>query len=156
MSDRVSAEQRSRNMARVRNKNTAPEMIVRKTLHRLGYRFRLHRRDLPGSPDIVLPRHHTAVFVHGCFWHGHPGCARAARPQTNEAFWNAKLDKNVRRDKEAQEKLSSQGWRVLVIWQCQTKNPADLEVLIHRFFSTGLEESYGGKEWSESQDTQIL
>lgn len=143
MSDRVSAEQRSRNMARVKNKNTAPEIIVRRTLHRLGYRFRLHRRDLPGSPDIVLPRHHTVVFVHGCFWHSHPGCSRATRPKANSDFWDAKLDKNVARDKEAQEKLNTQGWRVLVIWQCQTKNRANLEALIRRFFGTG--EAHGEK-----------
>ena len=139
MGERVTPEQRSRNMARVKNKNTAPEIIVRKTLHRLGYRFRLHRRDLPGNPDIVLPRYRTVIFVHGCFWHGHPGCARASRPQTNTEFWNAKLDKNLRRDREAQDKLKALDWRVLVIWQCETKDLPVLEHQLHAFFQSQLE-----------------
>lgn len=135
MSDKVSAEQRSRNMARVKNKNTAPEIVVRKTLHRLGYRFRLHRRDLPGNPDIVLPRYRTVIFVHGCFWHGHPGCRRAARPSSNVEFWNVKLDKNRQRDADVRQRLTALGWQVLTIWQCETKNPAHLEQLIRTFFN---------------------
>src|SRR5262245_34234702 len=98
MADRFTAEQRSRNMSRVRGRDTQPEIIVRKLLHRLGYRFRLHRKGLPGKPDIVLPKYRTAIFVHGCFWHGHPGCRRSARPTTNVEFWNRKIDGNVERD----------------------------------------------------------
>lgn len=136
MSDKVSAEQRSRIMARVKNKNTGPEIVVRKTLHRLGYRFRLHRRDLPGNPDIVLPRYHSVIFVHGCFWHGHPGCSRANRPQTNSEFWNTKLDKNLRRDQEVQMHLRSLGWQVLVIWQCELKDREELEQQISNFLQS--------------------
>ena len=133
MSEKLNPEQRSRNMAAVKNKNTAPEIIVRKTLHRLGYRFRLHRRDLPGNPDIVLPKYRAVIFVHGCFWHGHPGCSRASRPQTNAEFWNTKLDKNLRRDQEVQARLHALGWRVLVIWQCRTKDREQLEQQINHF-----------------------
>ena len=133
MSEKLNPEQRSRNMAAVKNKNTAPEIIVRKTLHRLGYRFRLHRRDLPGNPDIVLPKYRAVIFVHGCFWHGHPGCSRASRPRTNAEFWNTKLDKNLRRDQEVQARLHALGWRVLVIWQCRTKDREQLEQQINHF-----------------------
>lgn len=112
-------------MARVKQKDTAPEMVVRKTLHRLGYRFRLHRRDLPGNPDIVLPKYKSVIFVHGCFWHGHD-CPRGKRPATNTEFWNTKLDKNLERDKVALDSLGQLGWRVQVIWECETK---DLDLL---------------------------
>ena len=133
MSEKLNPEQSSRNMAAVKNKNTAPEIIVRKTLHRLGYRFRLHRRDLPGNPDIGLPKYRAVIFVHGCFWHGHPGCSRASRPRTNAEFWNTKLDKNLRRDQEVQARLHALGWRVLVIWQCRTKDREQLEQQINHF-----------------------
>ena len=114
-------------MASVGGKNTRPEIVVRRVVHRLGYRFRLHVKDLPGNPDIVLPRHRKAIFVHGCFWHGHDGCRRAARPTTNVEFWNEKLDGNIRRDRRFRGELEALGWRTLVIWECQTKNPAQLE-----------------------------
>lgn len=91
----------------------------------MGYRFRLNRRDLPGAPDIVLPRHKKVVFVHGCFWHGH-ACPRGKRPETNADFWNAKLDANLRRDRESQERLQEQGWLVLVVWECELKSPDSL------------------------------
>lgn len=133
MSERIGPEQRSRNMAAVKNKNTVPELTVRKTLHRLGYRFRLHRRDLPGNPDIVLPRHRAVVFVHGCFWHGH-NCRRGARPATRIEFWNAKLDRNLERDKENVKLLKALGWRVLVIWECESKDRGQLERIILDFF----------------------
>jgi len=126
MADRITKAQRSRNMARVKNKNTAPELIVRKTLHRLGFRFRLHRSDLPGNPDIVLPRHHKIVFVHGCFWHGHT-CPRGKRPSTRQDFWNRKLDGNQKRDKANQDKLKELGWEILIVWECQVKNVDNLE-----------------------------
>ena len=119
-------------MARVKNKNTAPELIVRKTLHRLGYRFRLHRRDLPGNPDIVLPRWHTVIFVNGCFWHGHD-CPRGKRPVSHAEFWNEKLDQNIERDNKNIRLLQENGWRILVLWECQTKNIVDLEIRISNF-----------------------
>jgi DNA mismatch endonuclease (patch repair protein) len=105
-------------MAAVRGKNTIPEKIVRTALFSAGYRYRLHRRDLPGSPDITLPRFHMAVFVHGCFWHGH-GCARGRRPTSKTEFWNPKLDKNMERDQHNQALLRAAGWDVVVIWECR-------------------------------------
>ncbi len=121
-------------MSRISGKNTKPELIVRKLLHRMGYRFRLHRKDLPGKPDIVLPRYRTVIFVHGCFWHGHPGCKRSKRPSTNIEFWNEKLDKNIRRDKENISALESSGWRVLVIWACEINDLNQLETTLTTFF----------------------
>lgn len=117
---------RTRIMKSVRQKNTKPEMVVRRTLHALGLRFRLHRKDLPGTPDIVLPRFRTAVFVHGCFWHRHPQCSRATTPKTRLDFWQAKFDGNVERDERKTRELIDMGWRVLTIWECETKDAAEL------------------------------
>lgn len=114
-------------MSRVRNKNTQAEMQVRSLLHRAGYRFRLHVSDLPGSPDLVLRRYNTTVFVHGCFWHGH-ACPRGARPKSNAEFWNEKIDANQRRDREAHEALQKEGWSVLTVWECELRDPAALLV----------------------------
>lgn len=126
MADRVTKETRSRMMARVHGKNTQPEKYIRSMLFSKGYRFRLHNRDLPGSPDVILPRYGTVVFVHGCFWHGHD-CARGRRPETNPSFWNAKLDGNQERDKRNISALEATGWRVFVIWTCELeKGLADL------------------------------
>jgi DNA mismatch endonuclease (patch repair protein) len=119
--DHLTREQRSRNMSAVRNRNTAPELLARKAAHRLGLRFRLHRSDLPGSPDFVLPKHRTAVFVHGCFWHGH-GCSRSKLPQTNVRFWTDKIGKNRLRDAKAEAALRRDGWRVQIVWQCELRN----------------------------------
>jgi DNA mismatch endonuclease (patch repair protein) len=99
----------------------------------MGYRFRVHRRNLPGNPDIVLPRHGKVIFVHGCFWHGHKRCQRSKRPTTNKGFWNEKLDRNVERDKRFRRKLRSMGWKVLVVWQCETRKPEKLLVKLERF-----------------------
>ncbi len=121
MSDSLTAERRSWNMGRIRGKNTKPEMIVRSMLHRMGYRFRVHRGDLPGKPDIVLPKHRTAVFVHGCFWHRHPGCKYAYLPKTRTAFWRAKFEANEKRDTDAIKRLASLGWQVVVLWECEIK-----------------------------------
>lgn len=121
MVDHLTREQRSANMRAVWNRNTAPELIARKAAHRLGLRFRLHRSDLPGSPDFVLPKHTVAVFVHGCFWHGH-GCRRSKLPETNAAFWREKIEKNRIRDAKARRDLRRLGWRVLTLWQCQMRN----------------------------------
>jgi DNA mismatch endonuclease, patch repair protein len=120
-------------MARVKGRDTVPEVAVRKIVHRMGYRFRLHRPDLPGRPDIVMPKHRKVIFVHGCFWHGHQGCRRAARPTSNISFWERKLDGNIRRDKEALDMLAALGWESLVIWQCQTKDIETLKTILLRF-----------------------
>lgn len=120
-----SPEKRSAIMSLVRSKNTKPELLVRSLLHRMGYRFRLHRKDLPGSPDMVLPKYRTAIFVHGCFWHQHPGCKKATLPNQNAEFWREKFERNVRRDENAQRRLREMGWRVLVLWECEVKRDAD-------------------------------
>lgn len=116
--DRVAPDVRSRMMSRVRNRDTTPELHVRRALHASGFRYRLHRRDLPGRPDIVLPALKTVVFVHGCFWHGHD-CPRGRRPATNSEFWTAKLDKNLKRDQEAASALARLNWTVRIVWECQ-------------------------------------
>lgn len=123
--DVFTPEKRSEIMSRVKSKDTKPELFVRSLLHTMGYRFRLHRKDLPGSPDIVLPKHRTAIFVHGCFWHQHPGCPRATLPQRNAEFWKKKLEGNVERDSRAQQRLKELGWNVLILWQCEIKRNAD-------------------------------
>lgn len=108
-------------MARIRSKNTKPEHIVRSLLHRMGYRFRLHRNDLPGCPDIVMPKYKTVVFVHGCFWHQHKGCRDGVVPKTKRRYWGPKLRRNVLRDKEHARVLRQLGWRVVVIWECEAE-----------------------------------
>jgi len=135
MPDQFDTATRSMVMRKVRQENTAPEMIVRRALHRMGYRFRLHRRDLPGRPDIVLTKHKAVVFVHGCFWHGHPGCRRAARPASNAAFWNDKLDRNIERDRKVVAALERAGWRVLIVWECDAKGGNLLEGALKAFLS---------------------
>lgn len=120
--DNVSSKQRSKNMAAVKNKNTTPEIHVRKILHSMGFRFRLHRRDLPGCPDIVLPKHRLCIFVHGCFWHQHPNCKRATFPETRKEFWAEKFEKNKLRDEIAVRELRRLGWQTIIIWECETKN----------------------------------
>jgi DNA mismatch endonuclease (patch repair protein) len=110
-------------MGRIRGKDTKPEMAVRRLAHRLGYRFRLHRRDLPGSPDLVFPGRKKVVFVHGCYWHRHSGCRMAYEPKSNVAFWTKKFAANVVRDEKVLADLKSQGWDTLVIWECEAKDP---------------------------------
>jgi DNA mismatch endonuclease (patch repair protein) len=112
---------RSLVMGRVRGKNTAPEVKVRKVLHQLGYRFRLHSAHLPGHPDIVLPRYRSVIFVHGCFWHQHPHCKRAKLPATRRGWWKNKLAANVERDKAVRDEVAQMGWRVEVIWECELR-----------------------------------
>lgn len=135
MADRISPEQRSRNMSRVKGRDTKPELLVRSIVHGLGYRFRLHSKKLPGRPDVVLPRHRKVIFVHGCFWHGHPGCRRAARPSTNREFWDKKIEGNIARDAANIEALSAAGWKVLVVWQCAMKERERLEKTLSEFLS---------------------
>lgn len=133
MTDRLNPQERSRLMQRIRSSNTTPELAVRSALHRMGYRFRLNRHDMPGRPDIVLPRHHCVIYVHGCFWHSHPGCGLAHRPLSNEDYWLPKLRATQRRDTQNVELLVRQGWRVLVVWECETRNPAVLTAALHSF-----------------------
>lgn len=127
--DHLTKEKRSWNMSRIRSKDTGPEMRVRSALHRAGYRFRLHVKDLPGRPDIVLPKYKTVIFVHGCFWHRHKGCSRATMPSSNQEYWKQKFKRNVERDKCEQAELKQLGWRVFVVWECKIKQPRFLAKL---------------------------
>jgi DNA mismatch endonuclease (patch repair protein) len=129
MPDVFNPEERSRIMAKVRGENTSPERLVRSLIHKMGYRFRLNVKDLPGKPDIVLKKHKKVIFVHGCFWHQHEGCPHAARPSSNTEYWNKKLDRNMIRDRENVQKLEYLGWKVLVVWECEIK---DREKLVER------------------------
>jgi len=126
MVDHLTPEKRSWNMSRIKSGNTKPEMIVRSVLHRMGYRFILHRKDLPGKPDIVLPKYKTVIFVHGCYWHRHEGCKYAYNPKSRIDFWQKKFKSNVERDKKNRMELEKLGWNVKVIWECETK---EIEVL---------------------------
>ena len=136
MIDRLSPEARSAHMRRIRKVDTKPELAVRRIAHRLGYRFRLHRRDLPGTPDLVFPGLKKVIFVHGCFWHQHNCHLGTKQPSTNTAYWLPKLARNVERDKEARKQLEDAGWDVLVIWECQTKIPEHIAPLIKDFLAT--------------------
>lgn len=122
MADRISEEHRSWNMSRIKGSNTKPERIVRSILHQMGYRFRLNKKGLPGKPDIVLSKYKTAIFVHGCFWHRHEGCKYAYTPKSRVDFWEKKFAENIKRDKRIKPVLLEMGWKVLIIWECQTKN----------------------------------
>ena len=126
MVDTISPEHRSWNMSRIKGKDTKPELIVRSHLHKMGFRFRLHRKDLPGKPDIVLPKYRTVIFVHGCFWHQHD-CKKRRAPQTNTHFWKEKLKKNKERDERDIKILGKMGIRTHVIWECEIKNNSFLE-----------------------------
>ena len=125
--DVLTPEQRRKNMSAIRGKDTNPERAVRSALHRLGFRFRLHVPGLPGRPDIVLPRYWTAVLVHGCFWHRHPGCRFATTPASRREFWERKFKENVERDRQAKQRLREAGWAVFVIWECQIN---EIQILI--------------------------
>jgi len=120
-------------MSHVSGKDTKPELIVRSILHRMGFRFRLYRKDLPGNPDITLPKHKKIIFIHGCFWHGHENCPRSKRPHSNKDFWDEKLDKNIARDKANIEELNSLGWSVLVVWTCEVRKGEALSEKLHSF-----------------------
>jgi DNA mismatch endonuclease (patch repair protein) len=116
------SKERSKNMAAIKSKNTNPEIKVRKLLHSLGYRFRLHKIELPGSPDIVLKKYKTVVFVHGCFWHRHKECKYASNPKTREEFWNKKFISNIERDIKVRERIKAAGWKSIVVWECELKD----------------------------------
>lgn len=135
MTDTLSKPQRSANMRAVGSRNTKPEIRVRRIAHGLGYRFRLHRRELPGKPDLAFPGRRKAVFVHGCFWHQHKGCGRAAVPQSNIGFWLPKLTRNAARDAAQIAALKKIGWRALVIWECELKNERRVASRIRRFLA---------------------
>jgi DNA mismatch endonuclease (patch repair protein) len=132
MTDTLTPAQRSWNMSRIRSRDTSPEKTVRSLLHRLGFRFRLHAKKLPGHPDIVLARHRTVVFVHGCFWHRHPRCRFATTPGTRTAFWQTKFDRNVARDAAVRRALKAAGWRVITVWECELRKPARLTARLRR------------------------
>lgn len=133
MADIVSRSKRKEMMSKVKQRHTKPEIAVRKLLHRLGYRFRLHSKKLPGTPDIVLPKYKSVIFVHGCFWHQHEGCRKARRPTSNVEFWNEKLDKNIERDKRKESELKDLGWKVLIIWDCEIKDEETLIKKVKKF-----------------------
>jgi DNA mismatch endonuclease (patch repair protein) len=118
-------------MSRIKSKNTKPEVIVRSLLHKMGYRFRLHRNDLPGKPDIVLPKYKTVIDIRGCFWHRHQGCPKATTPKTNSEYWNKKFQKNVERDRINEEKLSKLGWKIIVIWECEMNDSCLIAKLVN-------------------------
>ena len=128
--------ERSRTMRAVKDRNTKPELVVRRLVHQLGYRYRLHRKDLPGKPDLVFPGRRKIIFVHGCFWHAHP-CPRGDRmPKTNRAYWQGKIGRNKARDQKHQAELEARGWDVLVVWECELKDTAALQAKLDGFLAT--------------------
>lgn len=135
MADNLSPADRSWCMSQIRSRDMKPEMMVRSMVHRLGYRFRLHRRDLPGAPDLVLPRHRAVIFVNGCFWHWHsdPNCPIAGLPKSNLQYWRPKLTRTRIRDREHTSSLEIKGWRVLTVWECELRNPLRAIERIYRF-----------------------
>jgi len=128
--DSFTPEKRSEIMSKIRSKDTRPEFIVRKLLHKLGYRFRIHSKALPGKPDIVLKKYRTAIFINGCFWHHHKGCKRSNWPKSNKDYWIPKIKRTIQRDSESHKKLQILGWNVLVIWECETKKTENLFEII--------------------------
>ncbi|MGO9938583.1 MAG: very short patch repair endonuclease [Terracidiphilus sp.] len=134
--DKLSPERRSANMARIRSRNTSPELSLRKLIHGLGYRFRLHRNDLPGRPDLVFPSRKKVIFVHGCFWHQHTECREGRVPGSRLEYWGPKLRRNQERDALAQSGLRQQGWRYLVVWECELKDLASVLKSVKRFLGT--------------------
>ena len=134
MTDHLSKEKRSWNMSRIKSKNSVPEIKVRKLLHSLGFRYKLYDPKLPGKPDLVFPKYKLALFVHGCFWHKHQGCKRSSNPSSNKEYWNAKLERNVKRDAENKEALLDLGWNPALIWECETKDTDLLRKAVKREF----------------------
>ncbi|MEP0709843.1 MAG: DNA mismatch endonuclease Vsr [Parvibaculum sp.] len=135
MADKISKERRSENMRRIRSKDMKPEMTVRRLVHGMGYRYRLHRKDLPGKPDLVFPSRRKVIFVHGCFWHQHddPACLDGRPPKSNTGYWYEKLQRNVERDQDAQMRLAADRWESLVIWECETQDAQLLSRRIRTF-----------------------
>ena len=139
MTDRVTPAVRSANMRAIRSKGMKPEMIVRKLVHRMGFRYRLHRHDLPGRPDLVFPSRKKVIFMHGCFWHQHSNkdCKLVRKPSSNTDYWLPKLERNVTRDREHHRALCEAGWEVLVVWECELRNDEQLESRLRRFLERG-------------------
>lgn len=135
IADRFSPEIRSKTMSRIRSKDMVPEMVVRRLVYGLGYRYRLHRSDLPGKPDLVFSSRKKIILVHGCFWHQHTECRDGHVPKSNINYWVPKLERNVQRDREVLENLENMGWDVLVVWECELKNPESLSGRINQFLS---------------------
>lgn len=136
MTDIKSPADRSRNMAAIKGKDTKPEMIVRKYLFSRGLRFRVQVRKLPGTPDIVLPKYNTAIFVNGCFWHGHEGCKYFRLPKSNVEFWKEKIERNIERDKESMQALFDLGWKVVRVWECELRNKANREETLNKIYTS--------------------
>lgn len=135
MTDRITKEHRSWNMSRIRSKDTKPEKVVRSLLHSMGYRFRLHVKDLPGKPDIVLPKYKTVIFVHGCYWHRHQGCKYAYTPKSNVSFYQEKFQKNIERHEKVTRQLEESGWKVVVVWECAASNADNLRNVLTEYLS---------------------
>lgn len=131
--DLLTPPERSAHMRRIRKRDTEPELVVRRITHALGFRYRLHRQNLPGTPDLVLPRHRKVIQVHGCFWHQHIGCRLARQPKSRLDYWLPKLARNVERDRAAQAALDAAGWSCLTVWECQTRHTEQLQELLRRF-----------------------
>ena len=131
--DHLTKSKRSENMSRIKNKNTTPEIAVRKTLHSMGYRYRLHSASVYGKPDIVIKTKRKAVFVHGCFWHRHKNCSLATKPKTNTSYWEKKFQTNIARDKKVQERLDKENWKFLIIWECEIKDKTELKKKLTKF-----------------------
>jgi DNA mismatch endonuclease (patch repair protein) len=131
--DKLTPERRSANMRAIRSKGMKPEMVVRRLVHTLGYRYRLHRKDLPGKPDLAFVGRRKAIFVHGCFWHQHSGCRDGRPPSSNQQYWIPKLERNAERDAKAVRDLSERGWKTLVVWECETESKPDLERRLRSF-----------------------
>ena len=148
----MTPEQRFKCMSHNRAKNTGPELLLRRAIWRLGFRYRVNDKHLPGSPDIVLPKYHTVIFVHGCFWHGHKDCKNATTPKTNTEFWKAKITRNQERDQEVWRKLEAKGWYVLIVWECELKKDrfeSTLEHVIETIRKNG--ETYKGLQTARKQ-----
>ncbi|EAB2330837.1 DNA mismatch endonuclease Vsr [Salmonella enterica subsp. enterica serovar Cerro] len=135
MVDTLTPEERSGRMSRVRARDTKPEMKLRRLIHGMGFRYRLHRRDLPGKPDLVFPGRRSIIFMHGCFWHRHEGCGLARLPKSKRAFWSAKLEANKERDQKNISTLEAAGWRVLVIWECQLRDEGGVREVVKEFLT---------------------
>jgi DNA mismatch endonuclease (patch repair protein) len=134
--DKISPQHRSANMQRIRSKDTAPELVLRRLIHGLGYRFRLHRKDLPGRPDLVFAKRRKIVFLHGCFWHQHPDCREGRTPATRRDYWVPKLKKNQIRDAASRALLEEQGWKVLIIWECELGNISAVKRAVMKFLGS--------------------
>jgi DNA mismatch endonuclease (patch repair protein) len=136
MADRVSVGQRSENMRRIKGRDTTPELLVRRMVHAMGYRYRLHCKDLPGKPDLVFRPRRKVIFVHGCFWHQHRGCRAGRLPSSNRCYWLPKLQRNVERDAGARKALESMGWNSIIVWECETKDEKSLRIRLRSFLDS--------------------